>query len=161
MNRAVVTGIGVLAANGNALEEFWQSLLECRSGIGPITLFDPTGLTTTIAGEIRDFSPLDFIEPSMKPQRMSRCTQLAVAAARMAIDNAQLYEQMQLEKHYLETLVASSQTGIVVIDAEGRILSWNPAAEKIFGYTSTEAIGPRRCAPAADTLMRLERFTKS
>ncbi|HEV3409287.1 MAG TPA: beta-ketoacyl synthase N-terminal-like domain-containing protein, partial [Chthoniobacterales bacterium] len=39
-NRVVITGIGVLAPNGNGLQQFWQSLLEARSGIGPITLFD-------------------------------------------------------------------------------------------------------------------------
>lgn len=91
-----------------------------------------------------------------RPEQVSLFETIATQAA-MAIDNAQLYEQMQLEKHYLETLVASSQAGIVVIDAEGRVLSWNPAAERIFGYTSAEAIGRNidlLVASASDEMLR-------
>lgn len=87
-NRVVVTGMGVLAPNGIGLERFWKSLLEGKSGVGPITLFDPTGMRSTIAGEIADFDPLDFIEPELKPRRWARHTQLAYAAAMMALKDA-------------------------------------------------------------------------
>ncbi|MEP6936680.1 MAG: beta-ketoacyl-[acyl-carrier-protein] synthase family protein [Chthoniobacterales bacterium] len=89
-NRVVVTGIGILAPNGNGLEAFWKSLREGRSGIGPITLFDTTGFKSRIAGEVKDFNPSDYIEPELKPKRMARHTQLAYAATMMALKDAGL-----------------------------------------------------------------------
>ena len=89
-NRVVITGIGILAPNGIGLEAFWESLLAGRSGIGPITLFDANGYKSRIAGEIKNFNPEDYIEPELRPQRMARHTQLAYAAAMMALKDAGL-----------------------------------------------------------------------
>ena len=89
-NRVVITGMGVLAPNGIGLEAFWDSLLQGRSGIGPITHFDATDFKSRIAGEVKDFHPLDYIEPELKPKRMARHTQLAYAASMMAIRDAGL-----------------------------------------------------------------------
>src|SRR5919204_1547388 len=89
-NRVVITGMGVLAPNGIGLEAFWESLLRCRSGIGPITLFDASKFKTRIAGEIKGFDPAKYIEPEMKPKRMARHTQLAYAATMMALKDAGL-----------------------------------------------------------------------
>jgi 3-oxoacyl-[acyl-carrier-protein] synthase II len=89
-NRVVITGIGILAPNGIGLEAFWESLLAGRSGIGPITLFDANGYKSRIAGEIKDFNPEDYIEPELRPERMARHTQLAYAAAMMALKDAGL-----------------------------------------------------------------------
>jgi 3-oxoacyl-[acyl-carrier-protein] synthase II len=82
--------MGVLAPNGIGLEAFWSSLLAGRSGIGPITLFDASDLRSRIAGEVKDFDPRDYIEPELKPSRLARHTQLAYAAAMMAIEDAGL-----------------------------------------------------------------------
>jgi len=87
-NRVVITGMGVLAPNGIGLEEFWESILSGRSGIGPITFFDASDLKSRIAGEIKGFDPYDYIEPELKPKRMARHTQLAYAASMMALDDA-------------------------------------------------------------------------
>jgi 3-oxoacyl-[acyl-carrier-protein] synthase II len=89
-NRVVITGIGILAPNGTGLEAFWESLLAGRSGIGPITLFDATGFASRIAGEVKNFDPLDYIKPELKPKRMARHTQLAFAATMMALEDAGL-----------------------------------------------------------------------
>lgn len=89
-NRVVVTGIGVLAPNGIGLQAFWKSLLAGQSGIGPITLFDPNGLESRIAGEVKGFCASDYIEPELKPQRMARHTQFAYAATLMALWDAGL-----------------------------------------------------------------------
>ena len=56
-NRVVITGMGVVAPNGIGLDAFWKSLLEAKSGIGPITLFDATEFKSRIAGEVNDFHP--------------------------------------------------------------------------------------------------------
>ena len=55
--RAVVTGLGVLAPNGNDLPTFWDALLAGRSGVGPITKFDASQHRTTIAAEVKNFDP--------------------------------------------------------------------------------------------------------
>jgi 3-oxoacyl-[acyl-carrier-protein] synthase II len=89
-NDVVITGMGVLAPNGIGLTAFWESLLAGRSGVGPITLFDATGLKSRIAGEVKNFDPTDYIEPELKPRRMARHTQLAYAAAMMALRDAGL-----------------------------------------------------------------------
>jgi len=89
-NRVVITGLGILAPNGIGIEAFWESLLAGRSGIGPITLFDASDLESRIAGEVKNFNPLDYIEPELKPKRMARHTQLAYAAAMMALEDAGL-----------------------------------------------------------------------
>lgn len=89
-NRVVITGMGILAPNGTGLNEFWDSLLNGRSGIGPITLFDATDLKSRIAGEVKNFDPLDYIEPELKPKRMARHTQFAYAATMMALEDAGL-----------------------------------------------------------------------
>jgi 3-oxoacyl-[acyl-carrier-protein] synthase II len=89
-NRVVITGIGILAPNGIGLEAFWESLLAGRSGIGPITLFDANGFKSRIAGEVKDFNPLDYIEPELKPKRWARHTQLAYSGTMMALRDAGL-----------------------------------------------------------------------
>ena len=53
--RIVITGVGVLAANGIGKEEFWSSLIAGRSGVGPITLFDASRHPCQIAGEVKNF----------------------------------------------------------------------------------------------------------
>jgi 3-oxoacyl-[acyl-carrier-protein] synthase II len=89
-NRVVITGMGILAPNGIGLETFWDSLLAGQSGIGPITLFDASELKSRIAGEVKNFDPLDYIEPELKPKRWARHTQLAYAASMMALEDAGL-----------------------------------------------------------------------
>jgi 3-oxoacyl-[acyl-carrier-protein] synthase II len=82
--------MGVLAPNGTGLKAYWESLLSGKSGVGPITLFDASNFRSRIAGEVKNFDPLDHIEPELKPRRMARHTQLAYAATMMAIADAQM-----------------------------------------------------------------------
>ncbi|MGH9316798.1 MAG: beta-ketoacyl synthase N-terminal-like domain-containing protein, partial [Thermoanaerobaculia bacterium] len=60
--RAVVTGIGCLAPNGNGRDRFAEALREGESGVGRITLFDPEGLPATIAGELKGFEPAAHLD---------------------------------------------------------------------------------------------------
>lgn len=89
-NRVVITGMGVVAPNGIGLEAFWDSLLQGRSGVGPITLFDASDLKSRVAGEVKNFDPFDYIERELKPKRWARHTQFAYASAGMAMENAGL-----------------------------------------------------------------------
>ncbi|MEE9369055.1 MAG: beta-ketoacyl-[acyl-carrier-protein] synthase family protein [Pontiella sp.] len=89
-NRVVITGLGVLAANGIGKDAFWNSLLAGESGIGAITQFDASEIPWKIAGEIDNFVPEDFIDKKLKPRRQSRNTQIAAAATVMALEDASL-----------------------------------------------------------------------
>jgi 3-oxoacyl-[acyl-carrier-protein] synthase II len=87
--RVVVTGLGVIAPTGIGKETFWQACKEGRSGIKPITRFNTEGYNSTIAGEIRDFDPLDYMN-TKQAKRSDRFSQLAVASAMLAVEDAHL-----------------------------------------------------------------------
>lgn len=90
--RVVITGTGAISPLGHSTAESWDSLLSGRSGVGPITQFDASELPCRIAGEVKDFNPKDYMD-FKDARRMSRASQLAVAAARMAVADAGLPEQ--------------------------------------------------------------------
>ena len=115
-NRVVVTGMGVLAPNGIGLDAFWKSLLEAKSGIGPITLFDATDFKSRIAGEVKDFDPFDYIEAELKPKRMARHTQFAYAAAMMALKDAGLEFQDLPSDGPIPVVIGVSTSALDVIE---------------------------------------------
>ena len=87
--RVVVTGMGAMTPLGVTVDEYWDGLVQGKSGIGPMTLCDPTPFPCRIAGEVRDFDPGQFID-AKQARRMARFSQLAVAAAGVAIEDAGL-----------------------------------------------------------------------
>ncbi|WP_255603344.1 beta-ketoacyl-ACP synthase II [Oscillochloris sp. ZM17-4] len=88
-DRIVITGIGVVSPFGVGVGPFWEGLAAGRSAIGRITRFDPGAFPCQLAGEVPDFAPQEFMD-AKEARRMSRSSQLAVAAARMAVDAAGL-----------------------------------------------------------------------
>ncbi len=82
--RVVVTGVGLVSPVGVGTEECWAALLEGRNGIGPITHFDSTGFPCRIAGEIKNFDPLDFVSRK-DVRKMGRFTFFALAASEFAM----------------------------------------------------------------------------
>lgn len=82
--RAVITGLGILAPNGKGKDEYWDALIHGQSGIRRITFFDPSFLSTQIAGEVKDFDPCDYFDPKLV-KRTARYTHLSIAAAKMAV----------------------------------------------------------------------------
>lgn len=87
--RVVVTGLGAVTPLGNDIETTWTALLEGRSGVAPITLFDPSPFSIQIAGEVKNFNPADQIDRK-DLRRMDRNVQFAVVAAREAVRRAGL-----------------------------------------------------------------------
>lgn len=85
--RVVITGTAALAANGNSRDQFWANCLAGKSGVGPITRFDPTPFPTRFAAEVKNFDPRDFMD-FKEARRMSRCSQFAIACAKMAAADA-------------------------------------------------------------------------
>jgi beta-ketoacyl-acyl-carrier-protein synthase II len=90
--RVVITGLGVVAPNGIGKEAFWQACLAGRSGVRPITFFDASALPTHIAGEIPNFQPEDLGLTSEECAHTDRGTQLALAAAHLALQDAHLLD---------------------------------------------------------------------
>ena len=88
-NRVVVTGLGVMSPLGESVNEFWDSLVTGKSGIGKITLCDTDEFPNDIAGEVTGFDPGQYIDPK-EAKRMARFSQMAVAAASVAIEDAKI-----------------------------------------------------------------------
>ena len=87
--RVVVTGLGTLSPVGNTADEFWTALVQGRSGVGMITRFDTTGYPTRIAGEVRNFDPLNFVDKK-EARRLDPYLQYAIASAVLAVQDAAL-----------------------------------------------------------------------
>ncbi|HZA23768.1 MAG TPA: beta-ketoacyl synthase N-terminal-like domain-containing protein, partial [Dehalococcoidia bacterium] len=76
--RVVVTGLGAMTPLGQTPEKFWENLVAGKSGIGPMTLCDPTDYPCRISGEVKDFDPGQYMN-AREARRMARFSQLAVA----------------------------------------------------------------------------------
>jgi beta-ketoacyl-acyl-carrier-protein synthase II len=96
--RVVITGLGVLAPNGIGKEAFWQACLAGRSGIRQISRFDASTLPTRIAGEIPDFNPEALGLTPEECIHLDRSTQLAIAAANLALQDTHLINALTEEE---------------------------------------------------------------
>jgi 3-oxoacyl-[acyl-carrier-protein] synthase II len=103
--RVVITGMGALTALGNDVASTWEGLIAGRSGVGPITQFDPSRLTTRIAGEVKDFDASPVLDRKDE-RRNDRYVQLALVAARQAMDQAGLPARLEGE--------LAERTGVIV-----------------------------------------------
>ncbi|HEY3425571.1 MAG TPA: beta-ketoacyl-ACP synthase II [Negativicutes bacterium] len=108
--RVVVTGLGALTPIGIGKDEFWQSLLAGKSGIGRITSFDPSEYTTQIAGEVKDFEPAKYIDKK-EAKRMDRFTQFAIAATKMAFEDSGI-ELEQEDRTRIGTVIGTGIGGM-------------------------------------------------
>ena len=87
--RVVITGMGVITAAGLNVDTFWDSIVAGRSGVVPITRFDPAAYPSRIAAQINGFDPGQWIDRK-EARRMSRPTQIIVAAAHQALADSGL-----------------------------------------------------------------------
>ncbi len=87
--RVVITGLGTFNPLGNDPDTTWQKAVAGESGIGPITRFDARDLKTRFGGEVKDFDPVGLFGRK-NARRMDRVTQLGLAAANQAIEDAEL-----------------------------------------------------------------------
>jgi len=89
IRRVVVTGIGLVSSLGIGTETNWDALCKGCSGVGPITKFDATDFSARIAGEVKNFDPLRFIEKK-DVKKMDAFIQYAIAASQFAMEDASL-----------------------------------------------------------------------
>ncbi|MDD4017363.1 MAG: beta-ketoacyl-[acyl-carrier-protein] synthase family protein [Kiritimatiellae bacterium] len=120
--RAVVTGIGVVAANGIGVSDFWRTMTEGQSGVGPITLFDASKFPNRIAAEVKGFDPKIHLSPSVKWKRMGRHTHFALAALDMALADAAVGDAMADSARPVSVTIGVSTSAIEVVQGVAYIV---------------------------------------
>ena len=114
--RVVVTGIGLVSPLGIGTESNWAALSAGTSGIGPITHFDAAQFAARIAGEVRGFDPLQFVEKK-DVKKMDIFIQYAIAASQFAMDDARLTITPDLAPN-AGVFIASGIGGFTTIERE-------------------------------------------
>ncbi|MDP9106312.1 MAG: beta-ketoacyl-ACP synthase II [Candidatus Eremiobacteraeota bacterium] len=112
--RVVITGLGAVTPLGNSREAFWDGLVAGRSGVGPITAFDSHKLTTQIAAEVKGFDPGALIG-KRESRRMDRYAQMALVAAREAMEDASFPEDPDVRAR-TGAIVATGIGGIITVE---------------------------------------------
>src|SRR5215470_13968453 len=119
--RVVITGLGVVTPVGNDLETFWASLKDGKSGIGRITAFDIAQYDCQIAGEVRNFDPKPFFNNPKDVRRTDRFVQLAMAAAKMSVQDSGL-DLEKVNRDRFGTIISSGIGGLKTLEEQFTIL---------------------------------------
>jgi 3-oxoacyl-[acyl-carrier-protein] synthase II len=130
--RVVVTGLGALTPLGNSVSESWAGAIAGKSGIGPITRFDASAFSAKIAGEIKNFDPLRYVDKK-EVRRYDNFAIYALAAAQMALEDAALTIGPEIAER-VGVIIGSAIGGAQTIEEEVRVL---------------HASGPRKVSPFA------------
>lgn len=128
--RVVITGMGTVNPLGLSVSETWKNVTEGVSGVGPITLFDPSELQVHIACEVKRFDPAQFMD-GKEARRRDRFEQLSTAAVMEALESSGLEI----------TPLNSDRIGVVISSAIGGLRSLQDS------ITTYHTDGPRRISP--------------
>ena len=120
MARVVVTGLGAVAPNGIGVEQFWDNLTRGVSGIAGITRFDASKHDVRIAGEVKGFDPLQWIEKK-EVRKMDLFIQYAIAAAQMAFDDSGL-KVVDDNRERMGVFVGTGMGGIPALEESHKVL---------------------------------------
>jgi 3-oxoacyl-[acyl-carrier-protein] synthase II len=162
--RVVITGIGLLCGVGNSTEEVWSGLLAGKSGVEKIRLFDASQFASQIAGEVRNFDPLKFIEKK-EIKKMGRFIHFAIAAAEEAVKWSGLEVKDDELANRVGVHIGSGIGGFDVIEREHKnLLEGGPRKISPFFIPATianlaaghvsmrhHAKGPNECTSTACT----------
>ncbi|HEY1137492.1 MAG TPA: beta-ketoacyl-ACP synthase II [Xanthomonadaceae bacterium] len=114
--RVVVTGMGIVSPLGNDLASSWDGIVNGRSGIGPVTHFDASTMTTRIAGQVKDFDSSPWIS-AKDAKKMDEFIHYGVAASFMAIQDAGL-EITDTNADRIGALIGSGIGGLLGIEQQ-------------------------------------------
>src|SRR5512133_4224785 len=120
--RVVITGIGVVTPVGNSLETFWSKLKNGGSGIRTIDAFDTTEYDCKIGGQVRDFDPKLFFKNPKDVRRTDRFSHLAMAAAKMALEDSGIDVANLKQRDRFGVLVSSGIGGLKTLQEQLTIL---------------------------------------
>ena len=116
MNRVVITGLGAITPVGSGKDEFWNSLISGKSGIGYVTKFDTKDHDVKIAAEVKDFDPTKYMGKK-DAKRMDLFSQYAIAATKQALDDSEIdLEKVDLER--AGTIIGSGIGGVSTLESE-------------------------------------------
>ncbi len=116
--RVVITGIGVVAPNGIGKNTFWNSLINGKSGIKKISLFDASSFPSRIAGEVKNFGFDDLSEGKVSG-REGRFTRFAIGAAKMAVEDT---GNLEFKKERVDIHLGTATGGMDIFEREHTIL---------------------------------------
>jgi 3-oxoacyl-[acyl-carrier-protein] synthase II len=116
--RVVITGTGIIGPVGNTASENWKGALSGRSGIRRMTIVDPEQFTSKIAGEVKDFDPLNYFDRKLS-KRIDRYTQFAMIAAREAYHDSDIKNSIEPER--LGVIIGSGIGGITTLEREHKV----------------------------------------
>ncbi len=116
----MVTGVGLVSPLAIGTQANWDALLAGRSGIGSITRFDASQFSARIAGEVKGFDPLKFVDKK-DVKKMDVFIQYALAASQFAVDDARLTVTPDIADH-VGVFIASGIGGFQTIEAEHKEL---------------------------------------
>jgi len=119
--RVVITGLGAITPVGNNVETFWSNLKKGVSGIRKIEAFDTTDYDCQIGGEVRDFDPKPFFRNPKDIRRTDRFAQLALAAAKMALENSGI-DLETLNRDRFGVIVSSGIGGLKTLEDQYTVL---------------------------------------
>ena len=117
--RVVITGLGAITPLGLTVEDYWDGLTRGRSGIGLITSFDTSSYPVKVGAEVNGFEPTNYMHIK-RADRTARCTQFAIAAARMALESARL--DMSQEKPERVGVEIATSGMLTLLVEQGEIL---------------------------------------
>jgi len=120
--RVVITGLGAVTPIGNDVETFWSNLKNGVSGIRKIEAFDTTGYDCQIGGEVRDFEPKPFFKNPKDVRRTDRFAQLALAAAKMALEDSGVDLEKLKRRDRFGVIVSSGIGGLKTLQDQHAIL---------------------------------------
>ena len=116
----VITGIGMISPVGNTIDDSWSNLINGNSGIDTIQSFDPSDLETKIAGEIKNFNPIELIGKK-EARRMDRFSQLALVAGKEALNSAQLIID-ETNENRVSVMITSGIGGIITLSEQINVM---------------------------------------
>ena len=118
--RVVITGLGCVTPVGTGKEDFWVNIKSGVSGIDKITRFDYTNYQTQIAGEVKDFTPEDYISKK-ELKKMDRFTQFAMVASKLAVADSEL-DLDSIDRYRMGTVIGTGIGGVETIEAQHKNL---------------------------------------
>src|SRR5438270_7411258 len=131
--RVVITGLGVVTPVGNDLETFWKNLVKGKSGIGRIQTFDTANYDCKIGGEVRDFDPKNFFNNVKDVRRTDRFVQLAMAAAKMSIQDSGV-DLAKVNRDRFGVIVSSGIGGLKTLEDQFSVLM-NKGPQRVSAFT--------------------------
>ena len=128
MKKVVVTGLGALAPNGNSVDQFWSAIKSGTSGIAPISYFDTSGHRVSIAGELKNFDPVQRLGPK-EVRKLDPFSIYALVSSIEAIKSAKLNLQNS-NLNRMGVIIGCGIGGIKTLENEHDVIN-NKGARRV------------------------------